>query len=385
MAAKKERSPSSRWIACPTEEEFFGNDRKSHKAERKRMSAKDRSKFKKTDRTKYEEGVKQQLKERVSDTPLCLGRVLSITSQTVLVDSEGNLFQCQLRGLLKKEKMRLKGLVVVGDFVSFSPISQQEGVIVGVEPRYSFLSRADNLSRQKEQLIAANLDQVIITASVMAPSLKPSLIDRYIIAARKGNMAPLVVINKVDLLDDPSFPLEIREKERELLLECVEAYKKVEIPLLLLSAVRGEGISALKKMMIGYSSVFSGQSGTGKSSLINQTVGLHLPVGGMVRHTKKGAHTTTCAHLVPLEEGGFCIDTPGVKSFGVWDLFPDEVEAYFSEIHSVGEQCKFPDCSHSHEGGCAVIQAVEKKEISSLRYASYLSLRDVVGREHLKR
>ncbi len=387
-AKKGDSSPSDatkRWIACPVEEEYFGSERKVARKERRRRSEKDRSKFKKTDHAKFEKGRKKEIHERGEGGKRLKGRVLSITSQGIVVDHEGAVYTCFLRGLLKREKTKHKNIVTVGDFVSFEALPDFEGYITDVEHRKSVLSRADNLSRKKEQLIAANIDQVLITVSVVSPQLKPSLIDRYIIAARKGNMEPVILINKIDLLDDTGVDLVEREKEREILLQCKQAYEKAHIPLILISVQTGEGIDQLKAAMHGKASVFSGQSGTGKSSLINAISGLNLPVGETVQRTKKGAHTTTRAHLLPLDFGGFCIDTPGIKSFGIWDLSQEEVVSYFAEIQALADRCKFPDCSHIHEGDCAVISAFEEGKISPLRYESYVSLMETLQEEHYRR
>jgi ribosome biogenesis GTPase len=383
--SKKEDKMPKRWVACPIEEEYFGDGRKESRMERKRLASKDRSKFKKTDLLKFETGLKKEIKERGGDKDLLRGRVLSITSQGAIVEHEGENYTCFLRGLLKKERTQHKNLVTVGDFVLFERLPDNEGFISEVEKRRSVLSRADNLSRKKEQLIAANIDQVLITVSVVNPPIKPSLIDRYIIAAQKGNMNPIIIINKVDLLESEETDFEIREKEAALLAACEEAYSKAGIPLIKVSAETKIGIDQLKMAMQGFASVFSGQSGTGKSSLINAVTDLSLPVGETVQKTRKGAHTTSRAHLVPLAFGGWCIDTPGIKSFGIWDLSKEELESYFTEIQEMRGKCKFPDCSHTHEAQCAVISAFEKGEISLLRYDSYLSLMEAIQEEHRRR
>lgn len=374
-------SRSKRWIGCDIESEYFGDERKLGKAERKIASAKDRSKYKKTDQRKQS----QQLKEfKGKKEDFEQGRVLSIASQGIIVDVNGKAINCTLRGVLKKDKTQFKNLVTVGDLVLVERIGD-EGLIAHVEPRRTVLSRAENLSRRKEQLIAANIDQVIITASVMAPELKPSLIDRYIIAAQKGGMDPIVVINKIDLLEAAADDEEMLEKEKLLLQEVVKAYAAAGITLISVSTVTGVGIEALKTIMKDKASVFSGQSGVGKSSLINIVTGQSLKIGGMVERTNKGTHTTTTAQLLPLDFGGWCIDTPGIKSFGVWDLDKEEVEQFFPEIFMKGHECRFPDCSHLHEDGCAVKDAVEKGEISVVRFESYLMLMQSVGEDHLRR
>ena len=258
-------------------------------------------------------------------------------------------------------------------------------MIAFVEPRTSTLSRADNLSRRKEQLIAANIDQVIITVSVVSPQIKPFLIDRYIIAARKGNMQPIIVVNKIDLLTNPAVEEWLRYQEEEILAECVRAYAIAKVPLIKLSSNTGEGIELLKEAMKDKASVFSGQSGVGKSSLINAMANYDLPIGGIVDKTQKGSHTTTTTQLLPLPFGGWCVDTPGIKSFGVWDLSKEELSSYFPEIHEHGKKCHYPTCSHMEESGCAVIEAVERGEISGLRLDSYHFILMTINEEHVRR
>lgn len=358
------------------EAEYFGEERKKKKQEIKDLKASDRSRFKKTDKDKWIQ--QNKLDKARSVEGLTRGRVLSISSQEITVDADGKLYACQLRGLLKKVKTQDKNIVAVGDFVFFLPLNDKEGAIQAVDERYSILARADNLSRRKQQLIAANIDQVLITVSVVIPALKPFLIDRYIIAADKGGMKPIVIINKIDLLKDS-------ETETEIYEELKKGYLAANIPFLGVSAITGEGVEELKVLMKDKTSVFSGQSGVGKSSLINLMTGLDLRIGGTVDKTGKGSHTTTTARLIPLSFGGFCIDTPGIKSFGVWNLERSEVEAYFDEIHEIGANCKFPDCHHLHETECAVKDAVENNQLSLIRYLSYISLLETMDAEHVRR
>lgn len=370
------------WVGCPTEEEFFGQERKEGKKQRKLATQKDRSKYKKTDQEKLQ---KQTESRRVKNPEAYKkGRVLSIKPEGIIVEREGRRLSCTLRGALKKDKSLFKNLITVGDFVLFEEIGSGEGSIVQVEERHSVLSRADNLSRKKEQLIAANIDQVLITVSVVLPLLRPSLVDRYIIAARKGNMVPIIVVNKTDLLSSNGDDPDVAE-QRELYKEFLEAYAIAKISVIPISAATGEGLDALREIMRGKASVFSGQSGVGKSSLINSLTGSSLKVGKAVEKTQKGAHTTTTAQLIPLEIGGWCIDTPGIKSFGVWSLREEEIADYFSEIAQFGKECKYPDCSHSGEEDCNVIIALERGDISPIRYESYLSLMESIKQEHLRR
>jgi len=355
------------------EEEFHSKEsRKIYRKERRLASKKDRSKFKKTDEKKRKKPLS------LSDDDIKRGRVLCIVPEGVIVDHEGQELLCTLKGIFKKEVDQVKNLIAVGDFVRFT----EEGVITGIEERTSILSRADTLSQRKAQLLAVNVDQVLIVSSVCLPPLKPHLIDRYIIAAQKGNMRPFIVINKIDLFHDLSLSYELREKEEALLDELSRCYKQIGIPFFPVSANTQEGIELLKDAMRGKTSVLSGQSGAGKSSLINVLLGLSLKTGEVVSKTKKGAHTTTSARLIPIDGGGFCIDTPGVKSFGLWDLEPWEVQDNFPEIKEAARDCRFPDCAHLKEPDCSVIKKVEEGMISPLRFASYCALMASLKEEH---
>lgn len=371
------------------EEDYFRENRKEKKNQRKLASATDRSKYKKSDKEKYLGHLQQELEGKLGKKSLTEGRVVMILPQGIIVDANGEKIRCILKGLLKREKTEAKNLVAVGDFVLFERSSPCEGVIAKVNPRKTILSRADNLSRRKEQLIAVNVDQLIITAAVIEPSLKVPLIDRYIIAAQKGGLAPILVINKIDLLNHPEVDISGKitqaQSERARVAEIMEVYPKLGIPTIPISAFEGTGVERLRELMDKKTSVFSGQSGVGKSSLINAVCGSALRVGEMVDKTKKGSHTTTYTQLIHLESGGWCVDTPGIKSFGVWDLKREEIEGYFSEICLCGRECKFPDCTHLHEEKCAVQDALQQGTISSIRYDSYQALIESVEKQHQRR
>ncbi len=365
------------------EEDFFMQDRKLHRKERKMATSKDRSKFKKSNQDQLKKQAIQRVEDNKDDT-LPRGRILAITPEGIIVDCDGEETICTLKGSLKQERSRTKNLVAVGDFVRFEKKESGQGTIAFIEERRSILSRADNLSRNKEQLIAVNIDQVLITCSVMQPMLKTPLIDRYIIAAQKGNMQPIIVVNKIDLLEHPPetlSPIDV-EVEQEIYAEFLRAYSTLNIPVLPVSATTGEGMAKLREAMQGKTSVFSGQSGVGKSSLINLVAGTTIRTGSIVQKTGKGSHTTTTTHLIPLECGGFCIDTPGIKSFGLWDLRKEEIVDYFPDIVALSVDCRHRDCSHLTEPNCAVRKAVEEERISALRFESYCALMASVSQQH---
>lgn len=354
-------------FALDWEEHMHMNECKDSRKERKRLSEKDRSKYKKTD---IDQRKKQTLSVKAN---LLRGRIFAINPDGILVNSEDTLYTCSIKGSLKQEKLSNKNIIAVGDFVLFEQTELQRGIISFIEERYSILSRADHLSKRKQQLIAVNIDQVLITTSILFPSLKPTLIDRYIIAAKQGNITPILIINKIDLLHSAYSGI---DQEKELFSKIVPLYRSLGIGVHLVNAITGEGIETVKQAMVGKASVFSGQSGTGKSSLINALVGSQLPIGEILEKTRKGSHTTTSTLLLPLEKGGFCIDTPGIRSFGLWNSDPSDIQKHFSEILEHAKECKFNGCSHRNEPDCAVKRAVENERISHLRYHSYCCLID---------
>lgn len=318
------------------EEEFFhGKDRKSKR------------------RTK---------KKELSLTDLRKGRVTTVTGEGAIVDVDGEEILCNLKGLMKKERLG-QTLIAVGDLVRL----EESGRIAAVEERYSFLARQD-FSARGEQLIAVNIDQVIILTSLFQPPLKPAFIDRILIAAERGAIHPILVINKIDLLEAAS------PEERLLYQEVLLAYEPLGIPLLCVSAKNEIGLESLRALMSHKTSAIAGQSGVGKSSLLNAAFGLKLKTGDLAQKTGKGSHTTTTAQLRPLPHGGFCIDTPGIRSFGILDLKKNVVQEHFREFAPFASGCRYPDCTHLSEPSCAVQEALREKKISSLRFASYEGL-----------
>ena len=350
------------------EEDFF-TSRKEGKKKRKLASHKDRSKFKKTDSGKREALLEKKQREKMANKDLLNGRVLSILPEEILVEHESQFYKCSLRGVLKKERTKRKNLIVVGDFVLFDPHAL---AIYSIEERQSALSKKSSLYNDKEQLVAANIDFVLITASCLSPPLNLALIDRYIIATRKGNMEPIIVINKIDLLEDKS-------KENAFLEEAISLYKELQIPLIAVSVKTGTGIDLLKKKIKGHSSVFAGETGVGKTSLINEITGLNLRTREVTEKLKRGTHTTTGACLIPLAFGGFCIDTPGIQKFGLWDLKREDLDENFYDIAHLKKYCHFPDCTHAHEPHCAVQKSVNEGHLSRLRFASYLTLLEEIA------
>jgi ribosome biogenesis GTPase len=292
---------------------------------------------------------------------LVRGRVLAVHGliSTVQAD-DGSLHPCATRRLLKTLSTDQRHVVAAGDWVLFRASKNNEGSIERVEPRNTVLSRA---VRGRQQIIVTNVDQLLIVTSAAEPYLKPNLIDRFLISAHKTGLRPLICVNKIDLVDPAS------------LAPLVGVYSQMGYRVLLLSAQTGLGIDRLRRAMAGRSSVVAGQSGVGKSSLVNAIdPSLHLRVSAVSADTQKGRHTTTTARLVPLSIGGYVVDTPGIRQFQLWDVIPAEVAGYFRDIRPYVNHCKFPDCTHTHEADCAVKNAVADGRLDLRRYESYCQL-----------
>jgi len=356
------------------EETVHAQNAKSSRQERKRLTQKDRSKYKKTDLEKVKPF--QEMEGQ-------WGKVLQIKPEGILCQVDHKSQLCHLKGTLKKEKNLTKTLIAVGDEVKIQE-EQNTHQIIQILPRRTLLSRADNLSRKKQQIIAANVDQVLITCSILDPHLKHSLVDRYLIAAYKGGLKPVILVTKVDLIDSLEEPMKTETLHELNKLESVA--DALHIPLVRLSVKTKEGLETLKKLLQGTTSVFSGQSGVGKSSLINQITRADQQTAPVVSRTRKGSHTTTYAVLLPLKEGeGYCVDTPGIRSFGLWDIKEEDIRAYFKEIDEASSLCKFPDCRHQSEPGCHVKELCQLGIIKSWRFESYLDLISQIKIHHLRR
>jgi ribosome biogenesis GTPase len=296
------------------------------------------------------------------DLSECLtGRVTRIHGLESIVETEdGKAYRCGVRRILKTLAIDGRNVVAVGDRVWFRPGGDAQGVIEKVDARSGVVTRA---YRHREQVIVANIDQILIVSAFEQPSLKLPLIDRYLISAEKGGVRPLIVLNKADLVD-------LAEYQWVLGLYSQLGYEVVPT-----SVADGRGLDRLRVALRSGTTAFSGQSGVGKSSLLNAIQpGLNLRVGEVSDWTFKGKHTTTNAELIRLGLGGYVIDTPGLRQFELWGVEPFELEGYFIEFRPYAPLCRFPDCSHTHERDCAVKDAVHFGQIHDGRYESYLKL-----------
>jgi ribosome biogenesis GTPase len=264
--------------------------------------------------------------------------------------------------------------VVVGDQVQFIDAQDGSGMIVEILPRRSQLARRSAVpmptARPYEQVIAANVDQVVPVFAAARPKPKWHLLDRYLVSAEAAGLPALICVTKIDLAQDRS------QRIDQALLESLQIYRDIGYPLVLTSALTGEGVNQFKQALQGRTSVFLGKSGVGKTSFLNALQpDLGLRVKEVSQVTGKGKHTTTHLEMFPLEFGGAIIDTPGMREFGLWDVDERDLAFFFPEMRPYLGHCKFGlDCRHDEEPGCEIRQAVSVGEISPYRYRSYMRL-----------
>jgi ribosome biogenesis GTPase len=290
------------------------------------------------------------------------GLVIKAQSGFFTVQTEKGPIVAQLRGRLTKERLETD-VIALGDRVQIQVLPDETASIEHVEERQRVLSRQAP-GREIEQVLVANPDQAVIVFSCADPDPNFRLLDRFLVMAEREEIPTIIVANKIDLVKPSSARKEFGE------------YKKLGYPVFYTSALQGKGISKLRRALAGRLSVFAGPSGTGKSTLLNAIQpGLGLRTKEVSEYTGKGVHTTVVPELLSLTVGGFVADTPGLKALALWDIEPEELDAYFREIRPLVASCEFSDCTHIHEPGCAVLRAVEKGKISPERYDSYLRMR----------
>lgn len=281
---------------------------------------------------------------------------------------EGAMVECKIKGNLRLKGFRCTNPVAVGDHVVLDMKPDGNAYIDTILERNNYIiRRASNLSKEF-QILASNLDQTVLVATLVNPMTSTTFIDRFLATAQAYGVPAILVINKIDLLAG---------EDAHYLQAVTHLYKTIGYPVVPMSTKTGEGVEELKLLLNDKITLLSGNSGVGKSSIINLLVpGANLRVGEIsdVHHT--GMHTTTFSEMLDLPQGGAIIDTPGVKGFGTIDFEKAEVAHYFPEIFKISANCKYGNCTHTHEPGCAVRRAVEEHYISESRYTSYLSILD---------
>lgn len=295
------------------------------------------------------------------------GRVVRADAKVFHVDVGGRTLMAAPRGKLFEELGKRKNPVAVGDLVQLD-LATEPASIEAVLPRRNYLGRTASARDPREQVLVANIDRLFVVASLARPGFSSNRTDRILAACRWHDIPAVVVLNKIDLA---------RAGEAEAIRGT---YESAGVEVLETCALDGRGVDALREALVGRTSVFYGASGAGKSSLLNAIQPeLGLRVGKISRYWETGKHTTTFSQLIALDAGGWVIDTPGIRVFRLHELSAGDLRGLFAEFAPFAARCRFPDCSHDHEPGCAVFPAVEAGELPATRYASYLEMLDELG------
>ena len=296
-----------------------------------------------------------------------LGLVLKSTGSWYEVLADGVRYQCRIRGKLRLKGVRSTNPVVVGDWVKFEADEQGGYVISAIEPRHNYIiRRASNLSKESH-IIAANIDQALLVVTLFSPETALEFVDRFLVTCEAYKVPVTILLAKIDLA----------RQHPEAVEEFYSIYEKAGYKIVEVSATEGEGIETVRELLRGKTTLLSGNSGVGKSTLVAAVEqGLDIKTGEISQSHHKGKHTTTFSTMYPLAEGGYIIDTPGIKGFGLIDIDDAELAHYFPEMMRFLPECRFYNCSHTHEPHCAVVEAVKSGEIAYPRYESYLKIMD---------
>ncbi len=294
------------------------------------------------------------------------GRVIQTTGSWYQVFAEGKVITCRLKGKFKLSDIDTTNPIAVGDFVVLEKTENGEFVIAEILPRENYIIRQSPRQKHQRHILASNIHQAILVATISKPRTSLGFIDRFICSAASFHIPVVIIVNKVDLHT---------EKDDKLLEYMQQVYPEIGIPVLALSAHNPNDILQFQDLLQEKTSLIAGHSGVGKSTLLNAlNPDLNLKTGKISEKWNKGMHTTTFATMFEVFDNSFVIDTPGIKEFANLHIEPEEVSGYFSEIKKYAESCQYNNCMHVQEPNCAVIKAVEDGKIALTRYENYLNI-----------
>lgn len=293
------------------------------------------------------------------------GFVIKTTGPDYTVRSTEGDFVCKIKGNFRIKGIKATNPITVGDIVNFDPA---QGYITELHDRRNYIVRKPtNLSKQLH-IIAANIDLSLLVITIKNPETSTTFIDRFLTTAEAYHVPVTLIFNKTDLLT---------EEESEYLEALEYLYRNIGYNTIRTSAISGDGIEEIRKLLPGKFTLLSGNSGVGKSTILNKIIPeANARTANISESHHKGMHTTTFSEMYEVDSNSYLIDTPGIKGFGMFDMEKDEISHFFPEIFKIGQECKFNNCTHTHEPGCAVLKALDEHLISQSRYRSYLSIRE---------
>jgi ribosome biogenesis GTPase len=295
------------------------------------------------------------------------GLVIKSTGSWFNILDAGKVVSCRIKGKFRIKDIKTTNPITVGDKVSYKLLDDGTGLIMGIDERKNYIIRKATSFHKEAQLLATNIDLLFLMITLKFPETQPEFIDRILVTAEAYHIESIILVNKIDLLN--------KKDEDPIIKRFVHTYELAGYQCIPMSLKSGYGVEEIRKLLQGKINLIAGNSGVGKTSLINYlSPGLNLKIDNISEYHQSGKHTTTFSELFTLNENTYIIDSPGIRGFGLIDISKEEIGLFFPEIFRISKNCKFYNCTHLHEPGCAVMEGIEKGLIGKTRYKSYVSM-----------